>query len=345
MSKDAIKKIGKWLAGVCAILFVVSGVTALLLVNMERKVFSSETYKLAFEKQNLYESMPHLLAVTVSSYIGGSESANTLLKGLSTSDWEASIKFILPPAEIKTITNGALDSTFDYLNGKSDSAVISLTPIKSHLTGASGVEAVTQLLQAQPDCTTEQLTQIALSALTGGDIALLCNPPAEVMGLVTPLIESQLQLMTLAFPDEVTILSGEKSNTPSDPRIKLNRVRLVMKLTFILPILFLLAVTVFAVRSLNEWFSWWGWSFMTTGIISIGIALLGSPVVGFVIGRVMQNQASDFMPSILISAMQEAAREVAQQVLRPVAIEGLLFLLLGVGMVGIAIFVRRKGYV
>ena len=42
-------------------------------------------------------------------------------------------------------------------------------------------------------CTAEQLLQLGLGLL-GGDIKL-CNPPEELTGLATPLIESQLQVM------------------------------------------------------------------------------------------------------------------------------------------------------
>jgi hypothetical protein len=337
-----MKIIGNFIAGICAVLFVISGVIALLSFNIERKAFSSDTYKQAFEDQNLYERMPDVLAVALSASITKSGNTNPLLNLLSTEDWRTSIAALLPPEELKAITDNALDATFNYLDGKTDSAVVFLTPLKVYLVSDGGVEAVTQLLQAQPDCTTEQLTQIALGLLSGGDL-LLCNPPQEVMGFVTPLIESQLQVMTLGFPDEVTLISGEKSNTPDDPRIRINRMRAVMKLTPAFPLLFLLAIAIFAVRSFREWLAWWGAPIMLTGGASLLIALLGTPTVGFVIGRVMQNQASEFMPPILLETMQETARGVASEILNPVAIEGVVLFLLGLGMTGIALFFTKKG--
>jgi hypothetical protein len=339
-----MKIIGNFIAGICAVLLVISGVIALLSFNIERKAFSSNTYKQAFEDQNLYERMPDVLAVALSASITNSGNTNPLLNLLSTEDWRTSIAALLPPEELKAITDNALDATFNYLDGKTDSAVVFLTPLKGYLISDGGVEAVTQLLQAQPDCTTEQLTQIALGLLSGGDL-LLCNPPQEVMGFVTPLIESQLQVMTLGFPDEVTLISGEKSNTPDDPRIRINRLRAVMKLTPAFPLLFLLAIAIFAVRSLREWLIWWGVPITLTGGVSLLIALLGAPTVGFVIGRVMQNQASSFMPPILLETMQETAREVAREILNPVAIEGALLLLIGLGMTGVALFFTKKGKV
>jgi hypothetical protein len=41
--------------------------------------------------------------------------------------------------------------------------------------------------------------------------------------------------------------------------------------------------------------------------------------------------------------MQETARGVASEILNPVAIEGVVLFLLGLGMTGIALFFAKKG--
>jgi len=53
-----LQTLGKFIAGICAVLFIITGVMALVLFNIERKAFSSTTYKQAFENQNLYARMP-----------------------------------------------------------------------------------------------------------------------------------------------------------------------------------------------------------------------------------------------------------------------------------------------
>jgi hypothetical protein len=337
-----MQTLGKFLAAVCAILFVVSGVMALLLFNIERKAFSSETYKQAFERQNLYERMPAILATALSASIAESGNADALLRNFSTEDWEASIASLLPPEELKALADDILDSTFDYINGETDSAVVSLAPLKRQLTGASSIQAVTQLLRSQSDCTAEQLLQIAFGFLEGGGV-LLCNPPAEMLGLMTPLIETQLQVMMTAFPDEVTLISSAQSGTPDDPRIGLNTARILMKFSPIFPLGFLIGMTLFAVRSFKDWLKWWGWSFTVTGGIGLFIALLGSSVVGFIIQLILLNQGSGFMPPVLLSTMRETVDAVARQILDPVTVEGSILLLLGAGMVVGTFFFARWG--
>ena len=314
---------------------------ALLLFNIERKAFSSATYKQAFENQNLYQRMPAILADAFSTAVIQNQNVPTFLKTLTRADWEATISSILPPQELKITTDDALDSIFDYINRRTDSVTISIIPLKSHLIGESGVEVVKHILRAQPACTPEQLQAIALGFLTGGDI-ILCSPPEDVMGLLTPVIESQIQYLTVALPDEVTLASDVRSGTPNDPRLRLNNVRLIMLVSPLLPVTFLLAILVFAVRDLKGWLNWWGWPFLITGAGSLLIALLGSPFVGFIILLFMQNRAGSFIPPVLLSTMQETVSSVTSEILKPVAFEGGILALLGLLMVVAALFVIRR---
>jgi hypothetical protein len=335
-----MQTLGKFLAALCAVVFVMSSVVVLLLFNIERKAFSSETYKQAFENQRLYERMPAMLASTLTVYIGQNPNAIPLLKALTVENWQTSLTTLLPPEEMKTMANNALDSTFDYINGKTDSAVISLVPIKTHLAGESGLQVVRQFLALQPQCTTEQLTQMALGLL-GGQIAL-CNPPEEALGLMAPFIQGQLQAMTSLIPDQLAFIPGTISNTPNDPRLKLNTVRSAIKLTPFIPILFLFGIAVFAVRTLREWLIWWGWPLMMAGVISVFTALVGSPLIGWILQLLIQNQGKNFIPAVLATSIGETASAVARQMLAPVVLEGFILALLGLGMIIASMLFSRQ---
>ncbi|MGZ9235624.1 MAG: hypothetical protein ACXW4E_08875, partial [Anaerolineales bacterium] len=126
-----MRTLGQLLAAICAVLFVVSTVLVLLLFNIERKAFSSATYKQAFENQRLYERMPAVLATTLTTYLAESGITMPFLQVLTVEDWQNNIALLLPPEELKAMSNNALDATFDYLNGRSSSAVISLLPVKA----------------------------------------------------------------------------------------------------------------------------------------------------------------------------------------------------------------------
>ncbi|HXQ38984.1 MAG TPA: hypothetical protein VN843_33590 [Anaerolineales bacterium] len=336
-----MQTIGKLIAGICAFLFIFTGVIALLFFNIERKAFSSETYKQAFENQNLYQRMPAILANVVTTAVMQSPNLPTFVKTLTVANWESTIASVLPPQELKIITDEALDSIFNYINRRSDSVVISVIPLKSHLVGPSGVEVVKQILRAQPACTPEQLQAIALDFLSGGDI-LLCSPPEDVMALLTPVIESQIQVLAIAIPDQITLVSEVLSGTPNDPRLKLNNIRLVLLVSPLLPVIFLLAILVFAVRDLKGWLNWWGWPLMLTGMGGLLIAWLGSPVVGLMVRVFMQTQGASFIPPILLSTLQETVSSVTREILDPVAIGGLILAIVGFVMAVTALFIVRR---
>lgn len=331
--------LGTVLAAFCAILFVISAVLVLLLFNIEQKAFSSTTYKQAFEDQRLYERMPAILATALTSTMGESINAVPFLRELTLEEWQATIAILLPPEELNAIANQALDTTFDYLNGRTNSAALSLVPLKAQLAGPLGMDVVLQLLRVQPACTPEQLTQMALGLL-GGQIAL-CNPPPEAMGLMTPFIQTQLQTMTAVIPNEVTFIPGTLSGTPDDPRLQLNAIRSAIRLTFFLPILLLFGITVFAVRSLADWLAWWGWPFAVAGAGSVLIGLVGSPLVGWILQLLIQNQGTMLIPPALISSITETTSAVARQMLAPVMIEGAILGMTGLGMAILAMFIPR----
>jgi hypothetical protein len=238
------------------------------------------------------------------------------------------------------MANNALDSTFNYLNGQTNSAVISLVPVKVQLAGPSGMNVVLQVLSLQPACTAEQLTQMALGLL-GGEIAL-CNPPPEAIGLMTPFLQSQLQTMTTLIPNEVTFIPGTLSGTPDDPRLRLNTIRSTIKLTPFLPLLLLVGITIFAVRSLTDWLTWWGWPLALAGVVSVILGLAGAPLVGWILQLLIQSQATVLIPPVFISSIAETTSAVARQMLLPVLVQGAILGILGLGMAILGMFLPRR---
>ena len=323
-----MKTLAKVLAVLCAVLFVVSGVLVLMLFNIEQKAFTAKTYKQAFSEQGLYEQMPTVLAGAMTTSIAENPNADPYLKALTEADWERTLASLLPPDELKTLTDEALDSVFNYVNGKTDSAVVSLLPFKRRMVGESGVDAVKQILAAQPDCTVEQLTQMGLNLISGGDM-ILCNVPAETVDLFAPMIETQLQVMTIAIPDEVTLIKGSQAGAPNDPRRRLGQVRAGMKLTPILPLFFLFGLTMFAVRRFSDWLKWWGVPFLLTGTLGALLALIGSPAVSGLVRQALQDSS---LPPALLSLVQEAVVAAARQILSPVVWQGAILAVAGLGM-------------
>jgi hypothetical protein len=162
------------------------------------------------------------------------------------------------------------------------------------------------------------------------------------MGLMAPFIQAQLQAMTAIIPDQIAFIPGTLSHTPNDPRLKLDLVRSAIKLTPFIPVLFLLGIALFGVRTLRDWLIWWGWPFLLAGLSSVLIGLVGAPLVGWLLQLLIRNQGTIFVPPVLAATIGETTSAVARQMLAPVVAEGFLLALLGLAMVIASLFIAPQ---
>ena len=123
-------QIKKGFAMLCAVLFVLTAMPALLFFNLDRYAFSAETYQLALANEQFYNRFPAKLAESLASYTSNTGNLPVVIQGLSAPDWEAFLRALLPPEELKLVSDQALRSIFDYLNGNTDTAQVSLAPLK-----------------------------------------------------------------------------------------------------------------------------------------------------------------------------------------------------------------------
>ncbi|MBE0672897.1 MAG: hypothetical protein IH588_20150 [Anaerolineales bacterium] len=332
---DTLKKP---LAVLCSILFMVTAVIALFLFNFDRRAFTAETYQKAFARNDFYNQIPGLMADTMTSSNADQSQFPVVMRGMSREAWEAFFRSLLPPDVLKAMGDEVLTSTFAYLNMRTDSAQLNLTPLKTSLTSDTGAQAVLSLLGTLPECTFAQIAQMTLNLLSGGQIEF-CNPPAELYPALTPIIQGQLQFTAAAIPDQVTIISAPPQN---DPRQRLLDIRFFMRLSPMLPLAFLLGLTLFAVRSLKSWLTWWGIPFFITGSLAFVMSLIGAPVFGAVFQRILVNRMSIYLPSILLDYGSDLASAMLQALLTPILWQGLLLTLLGLGMAVAGYFVKEK---
>jgi len=330
----------KILAWIFAFLFVASGFAALLFTNIERKMFSSGTYKQAFKQEGLYNDAAGLFAGVVMTYAEDSNSALGLITVLDKKELERVISALLPPQELEVVADGFFDSVFDFMDRKTDSISVSMTSIKQNLTGEGGIQAITQIMQAYPDCTPAQLLQMGLGVLLLDNGTSLCNPPVNLMGLVTPLIKTQLQLVAQSLPDELPIFDAGKFETSRDFRPVLKNLRTAMKLSLLLPLVSLLAVTILAVRSLDDWLKWWGIPILIIGILGTFTALAAAPLLPSMM-ETLFRQGGPVMPVIFLELVRDVAGTLTREILRPVAIQGISLTLIGAVMVVISAFNNR----
>ncbi len=332
---DSLKKFS---GIICAILFIFTAVPALIFFNFDRKAFTAETYQKAFANADFYNKLPVVMAETMLSTSTNPNQLPIVMRGMSQQAWEAFFRTILPPETLKVMGDEVLNSTFAYLNLQADSVQLSLVPLKTSMVSDLGVQAAFTLLDTQPDCTLEQIAQMTFGLLTKNEIQF-CKPPTELASLLTPVIQGQMQIATLAVPDQITLLSAPLEN---DPRLKLRTARMAMRLSPIFPLGFLLLMTIITVRSLKGWLSWWGIPFSITGVLASLMSFGGAPIFGAILQRILVNRMPAFLPSILLSYAGELASAMLQALFLPILWQGLGIAFIGFGMAVAGYFAKEK---
>ena len=330
-----------FIGALCALLFIVSLPAALILVNAENQLFKSSTYKTALQTTGLYARLPALVSQQISSGLAttpGQPGEAGYLKLLSAKDLENLINVVIPPEQMQALAGQTLDQAFDYLDGKTDSVSISLVAFKADF-GQNSTQAIRRILAGQPDCTPQALIGIAMQIASGQQSlgAALCNPPAQVLSALMPILSQGLQAEISTLPDSLPLFK-----TADQPGLRpaVQRARLIMRWSLLVPLALLLLMTVLAVRSLRGWLRWWGLPLLAGGAIGLLAGLLYAPVTGLILAAALPG-----MPpwlAGLVAALPDVPLAVARQVADPLVSQSLAALVVGLALSLLALITRSR---
>jgi hypothetical protein len=327
---DSIKKpLGIFLA----VLFVLTAVLALILFNFDQRAFVIETYQQAFARSDFYNKLPAVLA---DSMIGltADTSQSVVMHGMNRETLEGFLRIMLSQETLKAMGDETLISVFAFLNQQTDLIQISLVPLKASMASDAGVQAVYSLLNTQPDCTMEQMAQAAMNLLGSGEIQF-CKPPAELMPMLTPIIQGQMQATAQIIPDQLILFMAMPGN---DPRANLQTARMAMRFSPVLPLGFLLLMSIVTVRSFKSWLNWWGNPLFITGLLTALISLVGAPIFGTILRSVLSSR----LPIAMLGSASELASAMFQALLSPILWQGLGIAFIGFGMTVAGYFIKSK---
>jgi hypothetical protein len=365
--RKALAVTARLTAGLLAVLFVAVTVMVLALFNVGLHLFSPGVYQRALAEGQLYTRAPALIAeqlVTQMNYAGpGTENAEATqdeappgeqdgpppaFQNLTRADWETILSIVLPPDWLQTQTENALNQVFANLDSPDPTATVSLSlvELKARLSSQAGVNAFLQIVRAQPPCTSDGLRQWTAGELT--DLPT-CRPPDEIIAAATPQIQALVSGAVANLPDEADVTrlfaSGDErepgETRPSDaaepaqdPRAALRLIRLGLWLSPLIPIVLLLLIALFGVRSLKGLLRWWGIPLLLAGLS--GAVLAGVLLPAMKLGYTTYIAAK--VPPYFAAGFVQAGLEVAWYIARVLAgwIGGTAGL---IGLMGLGLFV------
>jgi hypothetical protein len=295
------------LAAIFAILFVIVSLVVLLVFNVEGKLTDPEVYKTALAEQEFYERLPRLVAKQVHESMTynpcledptqcegdgspdpgadpgeGDGGPPAFFADLSEQDWERLLVGLIPRPWLRGEFESVIDQFFSMLDS-GDSAspiVISMVGFKTHITGDAGLHAFLDLVNTRPPCTTDQLIQLSQLEMNMSSVSMLltCSPPQDLIDQFLPEIRTILGEIVGDIDDELDLSASLVGEGDGDGGFDLGILRLIrlgIRLSPLLPVLLILLVTIFGVRSLKGFFLWWGIPLLILGLM----AFIGSQLV------------------------------------------------------------------
>jgi hypothetical protein len=331
-STNAPGIVAQTLAALCIILFVITALIVLLLFNVERRAFDAATYKRALVNENFYQQFPALMGDIIAKNLGND--APPFTKQMNAANWAVFVENLLSPQQLQAMTEDSIAQFFGYLNGDIETPHISLVPLKQSLAGPNGLNAALTIIKSQPDCS---LQQLALMATSFGQV--LCNPPEKILEVISPIVQTELQALAAAIPDQVQMVNA---NANPQRVQNLKTFRLIIRLSPLIPLALLLMITLLAVRSFRGWLNWWGWPLLLTGLPGAIIGFAGAPLFRRIMERIIAVRIPIDMPQEMLDAVNKVIDASLREMLRPAGWEGLFLFIAGLLMVLLAAFLANR---
>ena len=337
----------KFISILLAIAFVITLVLSFFLYSFEKNAFDAETYKKAFLDKEFYNRIPATIGEQLVLMANGNGAdlaennagaALSLFKNLTANDWETLISELLTTEDLQSMSEANIDSLFNYFNGSTSTASISLVALKESIESERGVNAVLALLDAQPDCTLQQVLEMTSSALSG-DGLLFCKPPQIALEVAKPLIQTQLSAFNQSIPQEKVYLSRENAN---EALVQTQARRILMRLSPLVPLFLLSILTMIAVRSTKSWLQWWGFPLLISGGIGLLLNLLTKSFMQALFDARILSESSGGISANMLELVYELSATITDAFTQQSALLASYSTLLGLMMLAGIFFLDRR---
>ena len=281
---------------------------------------------------------------------GSGSGMPTFFQNLNSEDWTAILTILIPPQEMRTMTDGVLDQLFAYLNGAADSVFVPLHDLKIRLSGDAGTALIDQLISSQPPCTEQELNQI--SSPTPQEGFILCMPTSALYPSLATQLRGQLNSAIASIPEKAYLIKPPSPSAPvpgggpfgASPISTIRTLRWIMRLSPLVPLLLLLGIALFAVRSLKGWMRWWGIPILVSGVIALGMGIFTSPALRVAWNVFLFPRIPPFLPVELVGLIRDILLSVIRTVSGWIILQASILLVFGLAAwIGSALIKIKPG--
>jgi hypothetical protein len=222
---------------------------------------------------------------------------------------------LLPPELTRSIMEELIDQTTAYYSTTDPNAriQISMVELKSLLAGEGGDQIMRQIVSSWPPCTEEEMQQWTVAMETESwESVSKCAPPKEVLDQFTPVLGEIFNGFAASIPDTADLTP--KYVTPGeDPRQEIQIARWCTWLSPLLLLGLLIIITLIGVRSPQSLFQWWGGTFLASGILSFGVAIILGLMVESIFASMIQEITSQGAENDIFTLAMEMIRHVMRE--------------------------------
>ncbi len=351
----------KIFAIILLILFVLTGVAALLIFNSFNQAFNPSLYKHALSDAGVYENLPDLIGEQIvyqvdrnpciqdaASCSGDQKTSNLgYLKSIDRVEWKAILSRLIDPVWFQTQTESAIDQVFSFLKnpGQPFKLDLSLMEFKTRLSGEDGYQAMMLLFHSLEPCRIEDLLKLPMSIInpTAFGAAELCQPSESVLKVGEEAIRTLLNELAATLPDNTsTIFQGVSSGLSANLAASLHTlqvIRLAAVISPIVPLFLLFLVTLLVVRNLKGFLTWWGIPLLILGALTFGSALFILPATRA--SLIVRFQAQGLAPD-LVGLLKTVILNIARSFETALLVQSSILVIAGIVMIIAAAVLSRK---
>ena len=271
------------------------------------------------------------------------------LENLTEQDWERLLVGLIPRPWLQEQLESAIDQIFVLLDsGDLNTPItLSMVELKAHMMGDAGMAALVDLIETRPPCTNDQLMELSQLEVNMSSVSrlLTCSPPQEILDGFLPQLRTILGEVVGEIDDEVDLTASFEGNGDGSGGFDFEIIRLVrigIRLSPLLPVLLLLLVTLFGVRSLKGFFLWWGIPLLIVGLIAFG----GSLLVPLLLNWAISMYGSQLLPGGISPQIMDFALDIVRSVFRTlanaIALQAVILGVLGLAFTIASFFFKKR---
>ncbi len=140
-----------------------------------------------------------------------------------------------------------------------------------------------------------------------------------------------MQTVASAIPDSLDLTPDVEGTV--HPLDGLRSACMWMRISPFIPIGLLLLITLFAVRDLRGWLSWWGIPILLGGILGILLSAIIGPLFQWAFSLLILPRLPDFLPDSVIDTIRDLITAVLSGVTVPVLFQSLVLVFTGIIMI------------